>query len=97
MSFKYLNSYSKIPSKQFNLKKYSSYSLIKESYFTSPMPYTWSGLIHGEGSITIIICKDDRRKIGWCVCAKAFKILIRTTYKRYKYIIFITKITKWCW
>ncbi len=53
------NSYVKIPSKQFDLKKYSTYNS------TSINPGVWSGLIDGEGSFGIVIDKNKVRNLGW--------------------------------
>lgn len=53
------NSYIKNPSKQFDLKKFSTCnsSII--------YPGVWSGLIDGEGSFTIIVDKNKVSKLGW--------------------------------
>ena len=56
------NSYTKIPSKQFNINKYSTLSYLKLSDLN---PDIWSGLIDGEGSFSIIVTKDKIRKLGW--------------------------------
>ena len=53
------NSYVKNPSKQYDLKKYSTYN------FTSINPGVWSGLIDGEGSFSIILTKNKTRRLGW--------------------------------
>ena len=53
------NSYIKTPSKQFDLKKISTYRS------TSVNPLVWSGLIDGEGSFSIIISKSKVRTLGW--------------------------------
>jgi len=58
------NSYTKIPSKQFGLRKFSTYSS------TIINPGVWSGLIDGEGSFSIIIDKNKSRKRGWRVQLK---------------------------
>ena len=49
----------KNPSKQYALKRFSTSSSIVVN------PGTWSGLIDGEGSFTIIIDKNKARKLGW--------------------------------
>ena len=51
------NSYIKNPSKQFDLKKFSTYSS------TIVNPGVWSGLIDGEGSFSIIVDKNKVRKL----------------------------------
>ena len=51
------NPYVKIPSKQFDLKKYSTFSSVK--------PALWSGLIDGEGSFSIIVDKNKTYSLGW--------------------------------
>nr|ADM35368.1 ND5 intron protein [Leptosphaeria sclerotioides] len=53
------NSYIKNPSKQFDLKKFSTYRS------TIVNPEVWSGLIDGEGSFSIIISKSKVRTLGW--------------------------------
>ncbi|ABU49446.1 hypothetical protein SNOGp09 (mitochondrion) [Parastagonospora nodorum SN15] len=53
------NSYIKTPSKQFDLKKFSTYRS------TIVNPGVWSGLIDGEGSFSIIISKSKVRALGW--------------------------------
>ena len=53
------NSYIKTPSKQFDLKNFSTYRS------TSVNPLVWSGLIDGEGSFSIIISKSKVRTLGW--------------------------------
>ena len=58
------NSYIKIPSKQFDLKKFSTYSS------TIVNPGVWSGLIDGEGSFSIIVVRNKARKLGWRVQLK---------------------------
>ncbi len=58
------NSYIKIPSKQFDLKKFSTYSS------TIVNPGVWSGLIDGEGSFSIIVDRNKARKSGWRVQLK---------------------------
>ena len=52
------NSYVKIPSKQFDLKKFSTYNS------TIVNPGVWSGLIDGEGSFSIIVDRNKTRKLG---------------------------------
>lgn len=56
------NSYTKIPSKQFDINKYSTMSYLKLSDLN---PEIWSGLIDGEGSFSIIVSKHKMRKLGW--------------------------------
>ena len=53
------NSYIKIPSKQFDLKNFSTFNL------PTINPQVWSGLIDGEGSFSIIIDKNSTSKFGW--------------------------------
>jgi len=53
------NSYVKNPSKQYDLKKYSTY------HSTIINPGVWSGLIDGEGSFSIIITKKKVRSLSW--------------------------------
>ena len=65
------NSYIKIPSKQFDLKKISTYSS------TIVNPGVWSGLIDGEGSFSIIVDRNKARKLGWRVQLK-FQIGLHT-------------------
>ena len=65
------NSYIKIPSKQFDLKKFST------SSSTIVNPAVWSGLIDGEGSFSIIVDKNKVRKLGWRVQLK-FQIGLHT-------------------
>ena len=60
----YWNSYIKNPSKQYDLKKYSTYSS------TNINIGVWSGLIDGEGSFSIIVDKNKVRKLGWRVQLK---------------------------
>lgn len=66
------NSYVKIPSNQFGLKKrYSTYN------YSSIKPGVWSGLIDGEGSFSIIVDKVQTRKLGWRVQLK-FQVGLHT-------------------
>ena len=65
------NSYIKNPSKQFDLKKFSTYSS------TIVKPGVWSGLIDGEGLFSIIVDKNKVRKLGWRVQLK-FQIGLHT-------------------
>lgn len=58
------NSFIKNPSKQFDLKKFSTSSSINVN------PGIWSGLIDGEGSFSIIVDKNKVRKLGWRVQLK---------------------------
>jgi len=53
------NSYVKIPSKQFDLKNFSTYN------YTVVNPGVWSGLIDGEGSFGITVDRYKTRKLGW--------------------------------
>jgi len=55
----------KIPSKQLNVKKFSTFK-----YFSHVNPWFWSGLIDGEGSFSIIIDRNESRKLGWRVQSK---------------------------
>ena len=55
----------KSPSNQFCLKM--NYST---SSYPPINPWTWSGLIDGEGSFTILIVKDKIRKLAWRIEAK---------------------------
>ena len=65
------NSYIKIPSKQYGLRKFSTYNS------TIINPGVWSGLIDGEGSFSVIIDKNKARKTGWRVQLK-FQIGLHT-------------------
>ena len=65
------NSLIKNPSKQFDLKKFST------SNSTNVNPGVWSGLIDGEGSFSIIVDKNKVRKLGWRVQLK-FQIGLHT-------------------
>lgn len=58
------NSYVKIPSKQFDLKNFSTYNS------TPVNPGVWSGLIDGEGSFSIIVDRNKTRILGWRVQLK---------------------------
>ena len=49
----------KIPSKQLNVKKFSTFN-----YSSNVNPWFWTGLIDAEGSFTIIIDKNNKRKLG---------------------------------
>lgn len=53
------NSYINSPSKQYGLRKYSTYRS------TIVNPQVWSGLMDGEGSFSIIVDKKKVRKLGW--------------------------------
>lgn len=57
----------KIPSKQLN-KKY--YSTLNTAQTTVINPWFWTGLIDAEGSFTVMIDKNQIRKIGWRVQSK---------------------------
>lgn len=65
------NSCVKIPSNQFDLKKFSTYNS------TPVNPGVLSGLIDGEGSFSIIIDRNKTRKLGWRVQLK-FQIGLHT-------------------
>src|SRR6266481_1528612 len=52
----------KIPSKQLNVKKFSTFK-----YLSHVNPWFWTGLIDGEGSFSIIIDRNETRKLGWRV------------------------------
>ncbi len=52
------NSRVKIPSKQLDLKTFSTYNSFVN-------PGLWSGLIDAEGSFSLIVTKDETRKLGW--------------------------------
>lgn len=54
----------KIPSKQFDLKKFST---LNSNHVN---PGVWSGLIDGEGSFSIIVDRNETRKLGWRVQLK---------------------------
>lgn len=53
-----------IPSKQFNIRKFST------SLSSNFNPWTLSGLIDAEGSFTLILDKNKIRKLGWRVQSK---------------------------
>jgi len=53
------NSFIKNPSKQFDLKRFSTSSSINVN------PGVWSGLIDGEGSFSLIVDKNKVRQLGW--------------------------------
>jgi len=59
----------KILSKQLNIKKFSTFS-IKGKCTSHFNPWFWTGLIDGEGSFSIIIDRNNTRKLGWRVQAK---------------------------
>lgn len=65
------NSYVKVPSKQFDLKKFSTCSS------TIVNPGVWSGLIDGEGSFGITVDRNKTRKLGWRALLK-FQIGLHT-------------------
>ena len=58
------NSYAKIPFKQFELKKFSTFNSAAVN------PGVWSGLIDGEGSFSIIVDVNKTRILGWRVQLK---------------------------
>lgn len=64
------NSYIKIPSKQFDLRKFTTCA-------SNINPGVWSGLIDGEGSFSIILCKNKASKTGWRVQLK-FQLSLHT-------------------
>lgn len=53
-------SYVKNPSKQFDKKKI--FSILNSNLVN---PGVWSGLIDGEGSFSIIVDRNDTRKLNW--------------------------------
>lgn len=53
-----------IPSKQFNIRKFST------SLSSNFNPWTLSGLIDAEGSFTLILDKNKTRKLGWRIQSK---------------------------
>ena len=53
----------KIPSKQFNVKKFSTAN-------NNINPWFWSGFIDAEGSFSNIIDKNKDRKLGWRIQSK---------------------------
>ena len=55
----------KIPSKQLNVKKYCTLNCS-----SNVNPWFWTGLIDAEGSFTILVVKDIKRKLGWRVESK---------------------------
>jgi hypothetical protein len=55
----------KIPSKQLNVKHYSTFN-----YPSQVNPWFWTGLIDAEGSFSIIIDKNNSRRLGWRVQSK---------------------------
>lgn len=55
----------KIPSKQLNVKKFTTLNS-----FSDVNPWFWTGLIDGEGSFSIIIDRNETRKLGWRVQSK---------------------------
>ena len=67
------NSCVKIPSKQYGLRKFSTYN----STLGCIHPGVWSGLIDGEGSFSIIVSKNETRKLGLRVELK-FQIGLHT-------------------
>lgn len=60
----YWNYHVKIPSKQFGLKRFSTFNS------TIVNPGVWSGFIDGEGSFSIIVDRNKTRKLGWRVQLK---------------------------
>lgn len=69
------NSYVKIPSKLFDLKKFSTYNSTYNSTIINPG--VWSGLIDGDGSFSIIVDRNKTRKLNWRVQFK-FQIGLKT-------------------
>ena len=55
----------KIPSKQLNVTNFSTFN-----NSSSINPWFWTGLIDAEGSFTIIIDRNEKRKLGWRVQSK---------------------------
>jgi hypothetical protein len=55
----------KIPSKQLNIKNFSTFNC--SSHVN---PWFWTGLIDAEGSFSIIIDRNKTRKLGWRVQSK---------------------------
>ena len=55
----------KIPSKQLNIKKFSTFNSL-----SNVNPWFLTGLIDGEGSFTIITDKNNKRTLGWRVQSK---------------------------
>ena len=55
----------KIPSKQLKVKNFSTFK-----YLSHVNPWFWIGLIDGEGSFSIIIDRNETRKLGWRVQSK---------------------------
>lgn len=62
------NSYVRIPSKLFDLKRFSTYKSTSNSTIINPG--AWSGLIDGEGSFSIIVDRNKARKLSWRVQLK---------------------------
>lgn len=58
------NLQTKIPSKQFNIRKFS---ILLSSNFN---PWALTGLIDAEGSFTLILDKNKSRKLGWRIQSK---------------------------
>lgn len=58
------NSQANIPSKQFNIKNFSTLPLLRIN------PWAVSGFIDAEGSFSIILDKNKTRKLGWRVQSK---------------------------
>jgi len=57
----------KIPSKQLNVKHYSTFNFNCPSQVN---PWFWTGIIDAEGSFSIIIDKNNSRRLGWRVQSK---------------------------
>ena len=68
------NSHVKTLSKLFDLKKFSTCNSVYDSTIN---PGVWSGLIDGEGSFSIIVCKNKTSKLDWSVQLK-FQIGVHT-------------------
>ena len=62
----------KIPSKQLNIKNFSTlnYSSSLPCSAGSVNPWFWTGLTDAEGSFSILISKDNKRTLGWRVESK---------------------------
>nr|YP_009072397.1 LAGLIDADG endonuclease [Sclerotinia borealis]AHX83037.1 LAGLIDADG endonuclease [Sclerotinia borealis] len=56
------NSYVKVPSKQFDLKEFST---CDSAHARAVNPGVWSGLIDGEGSFGITVDRSKTRQLGW--------------------------------
>ncbi len=68
----------KIPSKQLNIKKFSTFN-----YSSQFNPWFGIGLIDVEGSFNIIIDINKTRKLGWRVQSKLKWVCINGIYLYY--------------